>query len=241
MNQQSAMTMEGQDRPATEVFALTDEQILELEPEGQDVQNRSALGEQANDRGADGKGLTPEGVSYSPEPPGWLAREMRDPWVGDEARELWEGVQKAQREAAAYREAFATPEDARALKEIYPGGVAEAKGAAERARELAEIDAVFFGGAGKPAEELRAGRAALAEKLHAQDPVAFREMVEAGVRLLNNAGNGNQVASGEWRVTSEERRSLHSESQTARLSGRDDSLVREQQVRAQVNSGAPSD
>ena len=61
---------------------------------------------------------------------------MKDPWVGDEARELWEGVKRAQREAAEYREVVGAPEDARALKEIYPGGVAEARSAAERAREL---------------------------------------------------------------------------------------------------------
>jgi len=122
---------------------------------------------------------------------------MKDPWVGDEARELWEGVQRAQREAAAYREAFGTPQDARALKEIYPGGVAEAKSAAERARELAEIDAVFFGAAGKPAEELRVGRVQLVEKLYAQNPGAFREMVEAGVRILGRATSDQRPAASE--------------------------------------------
>jgi len=185
-----------------------------------------------DNRGKVAEGLTPEGMSYSAEPPGWLAREMKDPWVGEEARELWEGVQRAQREAAAYREAFATPEDARALKEIYPGGLAEAKSAAARARELAEIDAVFFGGAGKPAEELRAGRAALVEKLYAQDPGAFREMVEAGARLLERAGKGEKVTSGEWRVASQNSRSLRSVAaapnsgvqEMAGHSGRDDSL-----------------
>jgi hypothetical protein len=193
---------------APEIFALTDEQILGMEPRGQEAENGSKSPEQMNDRGDGAKGLTPEGVSYRDEvrardgksaqagvpvpqePPGWLAREMKDPWVGEEARELWDGVQRAQREAAAYREAIATPEDARALKEIYPGGVAEAKSAAERARELAEIDAVFFGAAGKPAEEMRAERTALVEKLYAQDPAAFREMVEAGVRILGRATSG---------------------------------------------------
>ena len=246
-----------------EIFALTDEQILEMEAEGQEVENASTSRDTVNasqgpataaataassahfdsaqgrrddrarndgvnggenNRGKVTEGLTPAGVSYSAEPPAWLAREMKDPWVGEEARELWEGVQRAYREAAAYREAFASPEDARALKEIYPGGVAEAKGAAARARELAEIDAVFFGGAGKPAEELRAGRTALVEKLYAQDPGAFREMVEAGARLLERAGKGEKVTSGEWRVASENSSSLRSESQTARPSGRDDSL-----------------
>ena len=231
MNQQSAMTMRVPDHPANEVFALTDEQILEIEPEGREAENGSTSWEQVNDRGDAGKNLTPEGVSYRDgasrgdgksaqpgmvvpqelpqEPPGWLAREMKDPWVGDEARELWEGVQRAQQEAAAYREAFATPEDARALKEIYPGGVAEAKSAAARARELAEIDAVFFGAAGKPAEELRAGRTALVEKLYAQDPAAFREMVEAGGRILGVVPSGQgPVASGEGKALTQDATTL---------------------------------
>ena len=190
--------------PATgaekDVFALTDEQILGMGEEAQKVESNPSRGDMAH--ASQGPSTTAATAAASArddsvehtaataaqEPPGWLAREMKDPWVGDEARELWEGVQRAQGEAAAYREAFATPQDARALKEIYPGGVAEAKSAAERARELAEIDAVFFGTAGKPAEELRAGRAALVEKLYAQDPAAFREMVEAGVRILGAMG-----------------------------------------------------
>jgi hypothetical protein len=260
-----------------EVFALTDEQILGMEPEGQEAEGDSSSREavnggqgpsaavataagsarddrgiknggnaNGNDRGKVMETLTPEGVSYSgvtQEPPGWLAREMKDPWVGDEARELWEGVQRAQREAAAYREAFATPEDARALKEIYPGGVAEAKSAAVRARELAEIDAVFFGAAGKPAEELRAGRTVLVEKLYAQDPAAFREMVEAGVRILGRVPNGQRPVTGEEGRAGQQDatmlpRSLHSESQTTRLSGRDDKLTNDAGNNGRTDRGA---
>jgi hypothetical protein len=265
-----------------EIFALTDEQILEMEAEGREVENDpssreladasqgpstavataassahfdSAQGRQddrarndgvnggENNRGKVAEGLTPEGVSYSAEPPAWLAREMKDPWVGEEARELWEGVQRAQREAAAYREAFATPEDARALKEVYPGGVAEAKGAAARARELAEIDAVFFGAAGKPAEELRAGRTALVEKLYAQDPAAFRQMVEAGARLLERAGKGEKVTSDEWRAASENSRSLDSGLQRAESSPRDEKQGQGhgQGARSSTDSGARAD
>ena len=122
------------------------------------------------------------------EPPKWLAREMNDPWVGNEARELWEGVQHAQREIAEFREAVGSREDARALKEIYPGGVAEARSAAGRARELAEIDAVIFGAPGRSAEESRADRVQLVEKLFSQNAAALQEMVEAGVRLLERKG-----------------------------------------------------
>ena len=59
---------------------------------------------------------------------------MDDPQSGGEAQDLWNGVQQARLEAAAYREVFAKPEDARALKELYPGGVEQARAAAERAR-----------------------------------------------------------------------------------------------------------
>lgn len=224
-----------------EIFALTDEQILGMEPEGLDVEaNPSSVAAANPSQGPSTAAATAAASARDDrvensastivqELPGWLARDMKDPWVGDEARELWEGVQRAQREAEAYREAFATPEDARALKEIYPGGVAEAKSAAERAREMAEIDAAFFGSAGKPAEELRAGRTALVEKLYAQDPAAFREMVNAGVRILGGVAGGQRPVNGEERRVGQQDaailpRSLHSESQTTRLSGRDDRL-----------------
>ncbi|MGA2299280.1 MAG: hypothetical protein ABSG77_01145 [Candidatus Acidiferrum sp.] len=127
-------------------------------------------------------------------PPQWLAERMRDPWHGDEAKEFWEGAVQARQEAAAYREAIATPAEARALKEIYPGGVNEAKSAAERARQLEEFDGAYFGAAGMPAEALSAARVQLAQRLMEQDPAAFRQMVAAGVRLLEAAG-GQRPAS----------------------------------------------
>jgi hypothetical protein len=228
-----------------EIFALTDEQILGMEADGQDVEPARSTREMANaSQGPSTAAATATAsarddsagriaATVTQEPPPWLAREMKDPWVGDEARELWEGVQRAQREAAGYREVFATPEDARALKEIYPGGVAEAKSAAERARELAEIDAVFFGAAGKPAVELRAGRTALVEKLYAQDPTAFREMVEAGVRILGTAGAGSNQSGSVSQDATTLPRSLHSvdcapntgTQDKAGHSGRDDKFV----------------
>ena len=133
------------------------------------------------------------------DPPAWLAAQMKDPWNGEEARGLWNGVQQAKSEAAAYRAAFATPEDARALKELYPGGVNEARAAAERARLLDDFDRSYFGGAGKSAQEVSASRAQLAQKMLHEDPVAFREMVFAGLRALEasdvQADSGASVGS----------------------------------------------
>ncbi len=130
----------------------------------------------------------------SAEPPAWLAAQMKDPWRGEEARELWNGVQQAKQEAAAYRAAFATPEDARALKELYPGGVSEARGAAERARLLEEIDRAYFGAAGGSAEQASASRAQLAQTMLREDPAAFREMVLAGLRALEEVEKGSSAS-----------------------------------------------
>jgi hypothetical protein len=116
---------------------------------------------------------------------------MKDPWSGEEARELWNGVQQARQETAAYRAAIATPEDAKALKELYPGGVNEARAAADRARLLDQIDQAYFGAPGRPAEQTSAARTQLAAMMLREDPAAFREMVFAGLRALEEAENGS--------------------------------------------------
>jgi hypothetical protein len=225
-----------------EVFALTDEQILEMEPEvasgapGTD-EELLEIGASGAERGGDGKTESGGGNSGEREithsadsvrndglaaPPKWLAERMRDPRHGDEAKELWEGALLARQEAEAYRDAVGTPAEARALKEIYPGGVNEAKTAAERARQLEEFDAAYFGAAGRPAEELSAARVQLAQRLLEQDPAAFREMVAAGMRLLE--ARGNSAANGAARQDlGSKPGSLDSGLQKAQTSARDDS------------------
>jgi len=210
-----------------DLFALTDEQILEIEPEverpglapaviSSEARNLSSFD------GADAARLSKrdsslpsvppfdsvqggrnDGIGQSApsaaatshdgqvthhdaQPPAWLAAQMKDPWTGQEAQELWNGVQQAKSEAAAYRAAFATPEDARALKELYTGGVNEARAVAERARLLDDIDRSYFGAAGNSAEQTSAARVQLAQTLLREDPAAFREMVFAGLRALEN-------------------------------------------------------
>jgi hypothetical protein len=195
-----------------DLFALTDEQILEIEPETQDAQASSeqlATSAQESPRAApaslpasssataqnENRRLEASATSSAPnsattEPPPWLAAQMKDPWAGEEARELWNGVQQAKSEAAAYRAAFANPEDARALKELYPGGVTEARASAERARVLDDIDRSYFGVAGKSVQEVSASRAQLAQTMLRENPAAFREMVFAGLRALEESGKG---------------------------------------------------
>lgn len=213
---------------AHDLFVLTDEQILEIEPEAHTAVTRVPLPvtrEEETDQGVaqvelrggaearqrdSGTGTSPKiaeashiasaehgsrntghdaqpGMAVPQEAPAWLAAQMKDPWSGEEARELWNGVLEARQEAADYRAAIATPEDAKALKELYPGGVNEARAAANRARLLDQIDQAYFGTAGKPAEETSATRAKLATMMLREDPAAFREMVFAGVRVLEEA------------------------------------------------------
>lgn len=183
-----------------ELFALTDEQILEIGPVGQDVEaitENAALHTADRTEKAD-PSTSPAANAASArddkqitggqaEPPAWLARQMKDPWAGEEARELWEGVQRAQAEAAEYRSAIATPAEAKSLKEIYPGGVEQARATAERARMLDEFDAAYFGKQGSAREEVSAARTALAQRMLREDPAAFQEMVAAGIKVIEEA------------------------------------------------------
>ena len=194
-----------------DLFALTDEQILEIVPEAQDVEISSG---QKPAPGIESQRLVPESLpgqaaaqtshteqatqpraEVTQQPPEWLAQRMKDPWNGDDAREFWQGIQNERQDVAAYREVFAKPEDARALKELYPGGVSEARVAAERARVLDDIDRAYFGTAGKSPQDVSASREQLAQKMMREDPAAFREMVFAGLRAIEQSGTqtGNNL------------------------------------------------
>jgi hypothetical protein len=166
---------------------LTDEQILEIEPTAQDVEIVEQMSDSQRDQvSAPGHTVEPPlaattsvatasaaspGVSEAPK---WLADMMADPQSGGEARDFWQGVQQARQDSTEYRKVFAKPEDARL--------------AAERSRTLDEFDTAFYSVAGKPPEQASAARAALAQRLLQEDPAAFREMVFAGLRAIEQAG-----------------------------------------------------
>src|SRR5258706_1597570 len=165
----------------TDLFALSDEQILEImpEPAGASKEDSGALNADIGARVVAPTTISsPEspvtshqstgqraggqpGLAVPLEPPAWLAAQMSDAWAGEEAREVWDGVQQARSEAAAYRAAIASPEEARTLKELYPGGVTEARAAADRARLLDDVDRAYFGAAGKA----RSSRSACCAKI----------------------------------------------------------------------------
>ena len=176
MNQQTTPASGANGHTSTQdIFVLTDEQILEIDPEPQDVQVRrseaegkSAVGSDAPQAGAEAGSSTQTGAA-SPA----ISSSVATP------------------DAAAQATApapFSAPDDIRALAELYPGGFTQAKIAAERARTLDEIDAAYFGAAGQSPEQITAARTQLAQRMLSENPAAFREMVFSGLRALEQAG-----------------------------------------------------
>jgi hypothetical protein len=185
----------GNEGAGRDLFALTDEQILEIEPEAQsdtgDEEKATSLpvtasaaapgssaqraaGQPAATGTGTGNAVGAGGVA-GVEPPRWLADMMSDPQSGGEARDFWQGVTQARQDAAAYREVFAQP--------------AEARAAAERARTLDEIDRAYFTGNASD-------RSQLAATMMREDPAAFREMVFEGLRALEEAEKGRGAGNG---------------------------------------------
>ena len=187
----------GNEGAVRDLLALTDEQILEIEPEtdsrdgGEPAPSSSvtgttgattqrAAGQPAFDGTATGNavgagGAARVGDTAGGEPPPWLADMMADPQSGGEARDFWQGVTQARQDAAAYREVFAQP--------------AEARAAAQRARTLDEIDRAYFAGTASD-------RSQLAATMMREDPAAFREMVLEGLRALEEAEKRRGAAHG---------------------------------------------
>ncbi len=165
-----------------DLFALSDEEILEIEPEAEAVTGQASVpregpvgaglappGDPATQSGAGEPRLaptqataaTPSGAPDTPSAPGaaeappkWLADMMADPQRGGEAKQFWEQTQQA----------------------------------GTRARQLEELDRAYFAGDGTSPEETAAARERLAETLLREDPAAFREMVFAGLKALERAG-----------------------------------------------------
>ncbi|HEX2714073.1 MAG TPA: hypothetical protein VHM88_17910, partial [Candidatus Acidoferrales bacterium] len=90
--------------------------------------------------------------------------------AGPGLKSLWEQHQ-------AYRQIFPTVAEARALKELFPGGVNDAKQLQARAEDAARIDAAYFSG------DTRA-QAQLAEYLLRDNPRAFHAMLRQSAQVL---------------------------------------------------------
>src|SRR3984957_15246862 len=125
--------------------------------------------------------------------PEWMATLAADPAHGGEAQLLW-------REHQEFRAAFSSPEGARAIKELLPGGVRDVLSLRDVTQSVDRIDAAIFSG------DARAQSEEVAELARA-NPAAFRSMFAEATKVLagvgsrdNEAGSGRQ-ASHQSRVT----------------------------------------
>jgi hypothetical protein len=112
----------------------------------------------------------PAAAGKAAEPPAWLKALLEDPRAGGEAKQFWETH-------AAYREAFATPVEARAVAELFPGGADEARQARGAAEELRAFDTAYL--SGEPQ-----AHAQLAAYLFNAQPRAFQMILRQAARVL---------------------------------------------------------
>ena len=116
--------------------------------------------------------------------PEWMRTLAADPRHGGEAQTLW-------REHQEFRAAFASPEEARAVKELLPGGVRDVLSLREATQSVERIDAALFSG------DARAQSEVVAELARAY-PVAFRAMFAEAAKVLAGMGaRGDEVRAGE--------------------------------------------
>src|SRR6266850_1196901 len=114
---------------------LTDEEILGLEPVGvaskehnrvapQDDKVESVGARHAVPLQTEAQGARPFSsgmeVQAAPVMPEWMVAAAGDPKHGAEAQRLW-------REHQAFRSSFSSPDEARAMKELFPGGAGQAQ------------------------------------------------------------------------------------------------------------------
>jgi hypothetical protein len=168
---------------------LTDEEILGMPPVGQtllSVPERAAKTSVGADNPLDVASQTPPlegqaGVPVLLEMPQWMQAIAGDTQHGAEAQALWQ-------EHQAFRAAFSSPAEARAIKEMFPGGVQEVPTLTQAAQSVDRIDAAIFSG------DVRAQSEVVAELARA-NPAAFRSLfAEAAKVLATLPGNSPATA-----------------------------------------------
>jgi hypothetical protein len=183
---------------------LTDEEILGIDPSSPEQargetdavarlfrggESRSADDSAAADRasqreetnpGSKDPGYNGRGGLTDAAMPAWMAAAAADPRHSAEASELW-------REHQEFRAAFASPEEARAVKELLPGGVRDVLSLREATQSVERIDAALFSG------DARAQAEVVAELARA-NPAAFRSLFAEAAKVV--AGLGGRGAGG---------------------------------------------
>ncbi len=176
---------------------LTDEEILGLEPVGvgskeqnhvvpqddkaESVGARHAVPLQPMAQGvrpvSGGPQVQPAtasgGLQVQPAPamPEWMQAAAGDPKHGAEAQQLWQ-------EHQAFRAAFSSPDEARAIKELFPGGAQEAQSLRQAAQAVDQLDAAIYSG------DARAQSEVVAELARA-NPAAFRQLFAEAAKVLS--------------------------------------------------------
>src|SRR5229473_2940871 len=156
-----------------DLFALSDEQILEIEPQPEATRGDSAAlaervpvsansntgaaaepsvtGHQspvASHESAEQRAGAQPGLAVPLEPPAWLAAQMKDPWGGEEAREFWDGVEQASASRAQLAQRMLR-EDPAAFREMVVAGLQalqeaeQGSGGAANAANLPRLAQVF--------------------------------------------------------------------------------------------------
>ena len=106
--------------------------------------------------------------------PEWMAAAAGDPTHGVEAQQLWQ-------EHQAFRAAFSSPAEARAIKELFPGGAQEAQTLRQAAQAVVQLDAAIYSGDARAQSEVVAA-------LARANPAAFRSLFAEAAKVLAGMG-----------------------------------------------------
>src|SRR6267154_875636 len=162
---------------------LTDEEILGLEPVGVASKEHNRVAPQ--DDKAESVGarhavpLQPE-AQGAPVMPEWMVAAAGDPKHGAEAQRHWQ-------EHQAFRASFSSPDEARAMKELFPGGAPEAQTLRQASQAVDQLDAAIYSG------DARAQSEVVAELARA-NPAAFRQLFAEAEKVLAGMGQAQPVS-----------------------------------------------
>src|SRR5882762_642911 len=162
---------------------LTDEEILGLEPVGVASKEHNRVAPQ--DDKAESVGarhavpLQPE-AQGAPVMPEWMVAAAGDPKHGAEAQRHWQ-------EHQAFRASFSSPDEARAMKELFPGGAQEAQTLRQASQAVDQLDAAIYSG------DARAQSEVVAELARA-NPAAFRQLFAEAEKVLAGMGQAQPVS-----------------------------------------------
>jgi cell pole-organizing protein PopZ len=112
--------------------------------------------------------------------PEWMLAATGDPKHGAEVQKLWQ-------EHQAFRASFSSPDEARAIKELFPGGAQEAHTLRQAAQAVDQLDAAIYSGDSRAQSEVVA-------ELARANPAAFRQLFAEAAKVLAGMGQVQTVS-----------------------------------------------